>query len=520
MAELSLLIKNNLKMFVGNIQNKTKKKSFTSAVALLVLGFLGLVAVYTLQAKSMFDGLGKELGLYDLCLFHAIMISLSVVLIIGVMRVADKQKTNDTDLLLSLPIKKINVVISKLVTRYVFDFFFVLLLFVPYLVLYLVYTTFSVRTLLLGIAFLFLLPLLSVGISNICSFIVTRIFNRSKYSGLFKSIFSLILFVIIMGLMLIKTFAYGTVDMSNMQAYFEDRIVSYTFLKAILNADLASILIGLGIIIIPFILGVFLYYKTFGKTYSTFTSKDTKLKFSNGKSCFGSMFKKELNYYCNTPAYIINTIIGPIMCLGLSIVVLCSSSNSLIGLLSFLLSQETAFAISTIILCGGCALTTISASSISLEGKSFWILKSSPVNEKTLFNSKVFLNFIIVEPFILIASVLFTIAFKLSVLQLILSFVIATVFCLIISVGGLFLNILLPKLKWDNETTVVKQGLPVLLTMIFGMLLCVMPVGIYKLFTSLNILGVAFVSLCVYLAILSLLCLLLYTVGVKKFRKI
>ncbi len=520
MSNLKLLVKNNINAFVGAFQNKTKSKSEKTALIFIILGVLGILAIYALQANYMFIGLGKQLGLHDLCMFHSFTTTLSVCVIIGIMRVSDKQKTNDSDLLLSLPIKKIDIVISKTLSKYLFDFAIIFILYIPYLVLYQVYTGFSLYITLVGLAYQILLPLLSTGISYIWSFIVTHIFNKTKIAGFLKSLLTLIVFVLIMGLLLIKTSFYGLVKYEKLSAYFADRPITNLFLQAVIYKKALLNIYLFALILIPFFTGLMLYYKTFGKTFMAYTSKNEKLKIVANNNSFASMFKKELNYFCNTPAYLINTMIGPVISLVLSIIVLIMGESGLSFLFGGMLPGNILSAIIVLVLCGCSALTTISCSSISLEGKSFWILKSSPISEKTLFLSKAMLNVCLLCPFNIVSAILFTIALKLPIATMLLLILLPNLLALNISFGGVFFNICLPKLKWDNETTVVKQSMSVLLTMILGMLLTALPVGVNYLFKGLSLEIVALISAGIYVLALVLIVAILFTKGIKIFRNI
>lgn len=225
----------------------------------------------------MFNGLSK-LGLEKLCVFHAILTTLAVICIIGIMRTSANQKTNDADFLLSLPIKKRDIVISKTINNCLFDFFFAFTLFVPFLALYQVYEGFNVQATLLGTLFVLLCPLLSVGISYICNFAVSRLFNKIKFDGLLKSFAIMLLFVAIMALLLLKTCTYGTVDYANLDAYFADRPITNTVLNSLFAPSAANVLVVILGTTLPFILGLYLYSINFGKTFTSYAAKSKALK--------------------------------------------------------------------------------------------------------------------------------------------------------------------------------------------------------------------------------------------------
>ena len=517
MNNLSLLIKNNFNILLGSLQGKKNRKSTTIAFIILILGIIGIYAIYFLQAISMFNGLGK-LGLNKLVLFHGILTSLSVMVIIGVMRVSGKQKHNDTELLLSLPIKKIDIVFSKILNKYLFDLFFSIVLFSPFLILYLIKEIFTVKILLCGLLLIFLFPLLSVGISYILDFIISRVLNKTRFSNLFKSIISTFVFNLIMALLLLKTSFYGTVKIDTLEDYFKNRPISNFLLNYVTNGNILNITITVISMVLPFILGIVLFYINYGKSFNLYTSKiNYKIKATNSE--FRSLLKKDFSYYINTPSYVSNTIIGPVLMVIISILI-CTTGIDKINSVFFTNFDKTSivFFIS-IILCLFSSLSVISCCLISLEGKNFWILKTSPVSEKKLFLSKSLLNYFIVLPFLIISIVVMSVYLKVNLLEFLILFLIPNIYLLIYSFGGLYINLCLPKLKWEEETQVVKQSLSTLLTMVLGLIVGLIPFGVYK-FIKLNIMYSSLITIGIYLILLVVTFTLLFTDGIKKFRKI
>lgn len=89
---------------------------------------------------------------------------------------------------------------------------------------------------------------------------------------------------------------------------------------------------------------------------------------------------------------------------------------------------------------------------------------------------------------------------------------------IILSFGGTYINLLLPKLEWDSESQVVKQSLSLVVTMIAGYIIAFVP-------TVLDLLGVSFtlsaiVSIGLYISLAIVTVSLLFTHGVKKFNKL
>ncbi len=516
MRNLNILLKNNFNILIGTFKGK-KGRSTVAAILLLIVMCIAIFCLYTLQAWTMFDGLGM-LGLEKMCLFHSIVIALTVILIIGIMRVTGNPKTNDTDFLLSLPFKKVEIIIAKTLNKYLFDLFFVVVLFLPYLIIYQIKTGFSLTITLLGTATTLLLPLLSVGISYVFDFVITRIFNRFKAANLLKSLVSVFFFVLVMLLMLIKTIGYGFVQAETMEQFFADRPISNLFLNFITQPNATSVTLCLVIMIVPFVLGMFLFAVNFGKEFVAYSNNTKEISFREYKNSFGSMFKKEVSKYITTPAYIVNTIIGPILLVVFSVVLVVSGSN-MIAQFGLLIDDTIISGLITVIFCGCIATTVISGCAVSMEGKNLWILKTSPINEKTLFASKICNHLCMTIPFVAIASLLLLVCGTINFTGFLLTLFIPSMFSIMCANTGLAINLWLPKMEWEEEQQVVKQSLSVLLSMCLNFVLVVIPVVLFVV-CGIELWLVAVITFGAYAVLSILSAVFINTIGIKIFRKI
>lgn len=519
MNNLKILLKNNINLLLGKLQGKKERKKAGIAITLLTFGVVGILLLYSLQAYSMFKGLGA-LGLNDLCLFHAFLTALSVIVILGIMRVGAGNKNSDDDLLLSLPIKKSDIIISKTLNKYVFDLFFSTTLILPYIILYQIFSSFNAIILFKGLLCIFLLPLLSVGISYVLDFVLARSFNKFKNGKMFKTILTILVFVIVMILMLVKTFFYGSVNPENMQTYFSDRFFSNLFLNFLISNNIYNLFGVLSLTIIPFILGMILYSLNYGKTFLGYKSNNKVLKFNNTNSSIGGLLKKEISTYFSTIPWISNTIIGSLFILVLSILFATMGIEKIFAYLGATISVELLPALISVILCTLVSTTLISCSSISLEGKNFWIIKSSPINEKHLLLAKSLLQIIITLPFIIIGTTIIAITMHLSFLDMITLITFPILLTFILSFSGVLINLYFPVLEFEDETKVVKQSFSTLLTMLLGIILSALLVGIYFLFKFLPIKYILLISISAYILILTTVVTLLFTKGIKKIRTI
>ena len=162
-------------------------------------------------------------------------------------------------------------------------------------------------------------------------------------------------------------------------------------------------------------------------------------------------------------------------------------------------------ALMAIALCFLCATDVISAPSISLEGKTLWLLKSLPVKPRTILMSKVNLHLVIALPPTLIASVCCIIALPddgaadaAAVVLL------PALMCVFGALLGVVTNLRFPKFDYINETAVIKNSASVVIAM-FGswavlaapaILYFVLPDGLVGLTAYLYICAAALAAAC------------------------
>jgi len=124
------------------------------------------------------------------------------------------------------------------------------------------------------------------------------------------------------------------------------------------------------------------------------------------------------------------------------------------------------------------SLTSTTSSSISIEGKQFWILKSLPCSEKKVFFAKIFVNLFITVPFLVVDIIIAIVALKISVLHALFVFLIPLLLLLFTSFTGLYVNLLFPRFDYENDTKVVKQSISVLVSMVCGVIATALLVGL------------------------------------------
>ena len=126
----------------------------------------------------------------------------------------------------------------------------------------------------------------------------------------------------------------------------------------------------------------------------------------------------------------------------------------------------------------GTFMTSITSSSISLEGRNISILKSLPVKPKTILMSKIYSALLITTPALLAGDLILFIRFKTSILEALLLIVLSILMPLISHFIGIIINLKYPKLDWDNPAEAVKQSTSSFIAVMLGMFILIFTISI------------------------------------------
>ncbi|HBP25527.1 MAG TPA: hypothetical protein DD618_01045 [Acholeplasmatales bacterium] len=148
-------------------------------------------------------------------------------------------------------------------------------------------------------------------------------------------------------------------------------------------------------------------------------------------------------------------------------------------------------------------------------------MKSLPVPAEDIFFAKIFVNLFVTIPFVIVDVILSLTVFKFNIFEASFMFLIPSLMAVIMSCGGLYFNLLLPRFDYDSDTRAVKQSLSVLITMLFGFISVIAIVGLGVIGTM--FLNTTFGYLFAFLSALALATLafvLVKTHGVKLFNRL
>jgi ABC-2 type transport system permease protein len=210
---------------------------------------------------------------------------------------------------------------------------------------------------------------------------------------------------------------------------------------------------------------------------------------------FRALYIREFRRFLASPLYVLNTCAGAAILIMAGIGLLSKSARTM-ELIPGIMEPLSRYA-ACIPLVPALFLVTGSttAASLSLEGKSRWLLASLPVPVKLIYDAKIALNLTILLPAAWIGALLFAAALRVSGAVFCFLLAVPTVYCCFIAVLGLRMNARFPRYDWVNEAQPLKQSASAFFTVAIGFLSLIFPLVLIGFFPSrgkLILLGLVF----------------------------
>ena len=425
----------------------------------------------------------------------------------------------DNDLLFSLPISRESILFVRIVKLLVFEFIFNIMFLVPTFIVYSMFESVDINFYIMSIIISILIPIIPTIIACFVGYFIKLFSSKSKSSKIVQTLLTTVAFVAVFFFLTSYDSIIGqmTDTISKYGNKFNYYYVIRAYIELIKGFNIITFIKLLLVNIIPFILFILIakkyYFNIISNSKNHYKSKNSKVNIIVRKPLI-SLIIKELKRYFSSTVYMFNTAFGFILVFVVSIAGAIKGKTAVIELFKAYGISDKA-PIEMIIYCLifiALSMTSISSSSISLEGRTINYTKSLPINYKDVLKSKILSCLIIELPLILISIVVFTIGFHINLIYVILFILISIGVILVNANIGLLINLKHAKLDWNNETEVVKQSFSTMLSvylafpfMIIGGLLLFVASNMFSDMIAMTIhIGVMFiVSLILYLRLMS-----------------
>ena len=440
-------------------------------------------------------------------------------------------ESKDNDLLFSLPIKKSQILFVRIFKLLLFQYIYNLMFLLPAFVIFIYFEKPGINFYLISLLMSLLIPIIPTIISSVIGYIIKLLSSRFKSKKIIQTLLSSIIFLgIFYFSMNLENFIQ---NISSKAMNINDMLISIyyplgLYVNLINKFNILDLFKLILVNIVPFILfiiiGAQLYFKIiFNSKGITSKKKNNKKDLIIKRKPIISLVRKELKRYFSSPVYMFNTSFGLLLSVILS-VYLCFKGPIVFDELLSQYEIQNSLSLPVLfyffILFVG-SMTSISSSSISLEGKTINITKSLPIKEELILKSKILTCFIIELPFIIFSDIIFFIKFKPNLFYIVLITLIGLLIILLSACIGLIINLKYPKMNATNDTEVVKQSMSSMMSIFIGMGIfigSILLVGFLNDYLNIDIL------LILHIALITITSIILYYIlmkfGVKEYRHI
>jgi len=387
----------------------------------------------------------------------------------------------DFDMLMSLPVKERDVLISKLVMLYADNLMYVLLGYVPVAVVYGVVLDAGALYYVLAFVMFFLVPVLPMALGALIALPLAFVSARSRMTNVF-----MLLVIGSVGA------SFAMQNLSSQEAALEAilsvrGVVGWyppaVWLVEALEGNWLSVLIFASVNLLAGIAFLLVYAKGFrsinAKMTERFSRAAYKMKTLAVSGRFAALFKRELRGYFSSYIYVLNTAIGVIMATFYVVMLLITNPEAVAVMLEMPQAADAMVPVTLAVMAFCAVMGTTTACSISIEGRMLWVLKSLPVRFRDIAKAKVALSLLISVPVLLLDTAVLAVIFKFEFVQFIVVAMVIALCSLMAALGGLLCNLLLPNLAWKSQVQAVKQSLSVIVAMLLHMVIVAVPCVIY-----------------------------------------
>ncbi len=382
--------------------------------------------------------------------------------------------SKDNDLLLSMPIPIRSILVSRLMGVYVMGWMYSSVVMIPAVIIYYITAPLHFLNILGPIIYYIMVTLIVLDLSTGLGWIVAKLSTKLKNKSIVRTI------MVLIGIGLYYVVYFKAINaMEDFLAKLQTMVIDvngpirpfYLFSRTG-EGDLSS-MIAVSAIVLAITVGIYLLLdKTFIKIVTTKTGT-TRIKYKEGKakarSANSALIRKELKRLSASSTYLLNCALGTVI-MAVAAVMLIIKGGALYQVLDDVFGNAWKFIYVLVpaLICFIISMNDTTAPSISMEGRSLWIVQSLPVRSRQVLNAKKMTQIILTLPPALVLTATVAVIIKMPVVETILVLLLITFIEFTHADFGLFMNLLRPNLNWVSEAMVVKQGMSIIFALFSG----------------------------------------------------
>ena len=486
MSKLHLLLRLNRLELLGinkRLNDPARRRSAVVLIALIALGGVAALGVAFLYCMAI----GYALSMMNaLSALPSLLVSVTAItaFITTIFKAPDALfRTRDLDMLLSMPIPVRTVATARVLKIYGMNLLVALLILLPGGAAYAVLASppgwFYPVYLLIALA----APMIPTVLASLVGALVTLAgasIKRLRYAGLVLMLIALVGIVVLSGYLstssanvqMLMNFARGLIDMLT-------RVYPLAGLctRAVPGGDALAAVVYIAASVATLLVGGAAFSKGFLRLRSLLGAHARGRRFVLGRqkarSARAALLSREWRHFLSINSYVLNSAFGPVLSLvaviALALFVPVETITAIFGLnaLGGMPMVVLPFLVSWLI---GIGPTT--ASSVSLEGKSLWLVKSLPVAPRDWLLPKLWLNLELFAPFAIIDSVVIAWVFRAQGMALAVLLLMPLLMGVFSALLGLIINCKFPRFDWTSEAKVAKNSAGVIAVVVVSMVLC------------------------------------------------
>ena len=380
----------------------------------------------------------------------------------------------DNDLLLSMPIPVSALVGARLFGVYLMGLLYSAVVILPAIIVYWVKAGVTLPAVLGGLLITLLISVFVLTISCVLGWLVAKISQELKH----KSLITVLVSLMVIGAYYFVYFkAQGMIQdlLANATVYgarIKDAAYPVYLFGSVGIGDVwASVIVSAAVAVLFGLMWVLLSHSFL--QIATATGKVARREYrethNRHRSANTALLCREFSHFTANPNYMLNCGLGSFLMPVCGIAVLWKGSE-LFAVLDAIFAEtpDSVPLLLGVVFCGFASMNLTTAPSISLEGKSLWLLQSLPVEPWRIFRAKIEMQLLLTGLPLLLCIACTAAVYPMHPMQLLVLLLFEGSFVLLMALVGLSLGVKMPTLTWTNEIVPIKQGGAVMLTLFGG----------------------------------------------------
>ncbi len=447
-------------------KNRMRSKGAIAAwfvfYVLIMVGMLG--GMFTFLSLTLCDALAQaEMG----WLYFLLMIGISIFLgAFGSVfnTYSGLYLAKDNDLLLSLPIPVQTIMAARLMNVYLMGTMYAATALIPALIVYWIVAGITAARVICGLLLFLIVTVIVLLLSCALGWIVAKISLRLKN----RSFITVLISLVFIGAYYFFYFQANDFirDIIQNAVIYSEKIKGAAYglflFGRIGEGDWLAICVYTAITAILFALVWIIMSRSF-INIATASGNISKAKYvekrARQKTVFGALLGKELARFTSSPNYMLNCGLSILLLPAIGVLLLIKGGE-LFRVLNEVLSARPGSA--AILICTALCLTSsmndMAAPSVSLEGKSLWIIQSLPIKPSLVIHAKLAVQLILTEIPMLFAAACAAIIVPASPDVKALLCVMPLIYAAFSALFSMTLGVRMPLLSWTNEIVPIKQS--------------------------------------------------------------